>query len=307
MRHITSFFSFLLAINFLTAQGITLDSTFGENGYIKTPLYTDATYSSIMDLTPDGQIVVTASAPNFQNGLLFCKYSTNGDSVLGYNFLHDFQNYSTITAIKALSDGRFLTTDHEKGKGLKRISQDGTVDQNFGTNGGAPLFYNSIEDILISRDSQILLIGENLNDYDGELTGAYVLAYDMEGHLDSTFGDHGRFRYHYSWLEFFNKMLQQPDGKILVAGCALAHSAPGFNTLLRLLPNGTPDSTFGVNGFVLEQIVTGGENYGMALQPDQKILICGYDNETRTNGCSRYWRPSASRLSGSVKCLFSQQ
>ena len=289
MKHVTALFAFLFVVKFLAAQGIALDSTFGNNGYIKTPLYTNSsTYSSIMDLTPDNQIALTARGRSSQSGLLFCKYSTSGDSVKGYHFPNDFLNYNTITAIKSLQDGGFLVTDYEKGKGLKRINQDGTVDQDFGTNGGASLFYNGIEDILISRDSQILLAGENLNDYDGELAGAYVLAYDMEGHLDSTFGDHGRFRYHYNWLEFFNKMIQQPDGKILVAGCALSETTPGFNTLFRLLPNGTLDSTFGVNGLVSEHLSTGGENYGLVLQPDQKMLICGYDHGLHSAIIIRY-------------------
>ena len=290
MKHFTSFFAFLFLVQLLAAQRIEVDSTFGQNGYVQTPLFTSSSYySSIMDLTPDNQIVITASGPSQESGLLFCKYSTNGDSVLGYHFLNDFQDYS-ITAIKALHDGRFLITDHEKGKGLKLVNQDGVVDQQFGTNGGAPLFYTAVEDMLISRDSQILVAGQNLNDFDGVLAGGYVIAYDMEGHIDSTFGDHGKFWYHFNFVEFFNKIMQQSDGKILIAGCALSNNSttPGFNSLIRLLPNGTRDSTFGVNGLISEWVSTGGENYSLTLQPDNKILVCGNDRGLQSGVVIRY-------------------
>jgi uncharacterized delta-60 repeat protein len=278
LKHLTSLLVFLFAAQCLSAQGIALDSTFGQNGYVKTSLYTSGTsYSAMIDQTPDNHIVVMAGGKNYLTGLLFCKYSMNGDSVQAYNFPNNFLNGVGTSSIKALADGRFVVASYEKGTGLKMISQDGTVDQNFGENGGAPLFYTSIHDIQISQNNRILLAGQNLNTYDGELAGAYVIAYDMQGHLDSSFADNGRFRYHYDWVEFFNKMQQQPDGKILVTGCAMSQTLPSYNTLIRLLPNGALDSTFGVNGLVAERLASGGENFGMTLQPDQKILVCGYD------------------------------
>lgn len=278
MKHLIFIFAWLFTAQMLQAQAIALDSSFAQNGYLKTPLSSgNYNYSTIMDLTPDNQIVLVGRGPAAESGLLFCKYSSNGDSVLGYNFPYGFNNHSTVTAIKALHNGSYLITDYEKTKGLKHINPDGTIDTTFGANGGAPLFYNKIEDILISQDNRIILVGENLNDYPEALTGAYVLAYNMEGHLDSTFGDHGRFWYHLSYIDFFNKVAEQADGKLLIAGCSLVDNEPGFSTLIRLLPNGVRDTSFGVNGLIAEQISGGGENYGLVLQADQKILVCGYD------------------------------
>ncbi len=297
MKHLAFFIFSLFALQTLHAQAIAIDSSFAQNGYLKTRLGTIASYSAIMDITPENHIVLLGYYINYQTGLLFCTYDMNGDSVQGYHFPTNFNNQFAFQSIKSLNDGSFLTTDYQKGKGLKHIYQDGAQDMDFGTDGGAPLFFVSIQDMLISQDNRILLAGQNLNNYPEEnaLAGAYVLAYHMNGQLDTTFADHGVFRYHHSKYEFFNKMLEQPDGKFLAAGCAvLNNNQPGFSTLVRLLPNGARDSTFGVDGLIMEHVSSGGEHFGMALQSDQKILVCGFDNGLNAAVVIRYL-PDGSR------------
>jgi hypothetical protein len=66
LKHFTPLLVFVFAAQCLAAQGIALDSTFGQNGYVKTPLYTSGTnYSAMIDQTPDNHIVVMAGDKNY--------------------------------------------------------------------------------------------------------------------------------------------------------------------------------------------------------------------------------------------------
>jgi uncharacterized delta-60 repeat protein len=67
----------------------------------------------------------------------------------------------------------------------------------------------------------------------------------------------------------------QPDGKILLAGSCAGSVNDDF-CVLRLNSNGTPDTTFGSGGKVVESVGTSFDYaHAMALQPDGKILLVG--------------------------------
>jgi uncharacterized delta-60 repeat protein len=69
-------------------------------------------------------------------------------------------------------------------------------------------------------------------------------------------------------------VLVQPDRKIVVAGNA---STNAMMTVTRLMPNGSPDTTFDGDGTAtidfgsLDDLA-----YGAVLQPDGKIVVAGY-------------------------------
>ena len=89
------------------------------------------------------------------------------------------------------------------------------------------------------------------------------------GDLDPTFGSAGTVETQISTDGFITGLAIQADGKIVAAGNTYQPSALG---LARYQPNGELDGTFGSGG-----IVTGppGNMYGLALQPDGKILLAG--------------------------------
>jgi hypothetical protein len=62
-------------------------------------------------------------------------------------------------------------------------------------------------------------------------------------------------------------MLAQKDGKILIA----ESSSPGASTVVRLLPDGRLDPSFGRGGLV----AVGGEVSTLALQTDRKVVVGG--------------------------------
>jgi uncharacterized delta-60 repeat protein len=76
-------------------------------------------------------------------------------------------------------------------------------------------------------------------------------------------------------------MVIQPDGKILIAGWT--STANKDIALLRFNPDGSADSTFGINGKVSTDLNnTIQEAYDIVLQPDSKILVAGFTSSSLT-------------------------
>lgn len=95
--------------------------------------------------------------------------------------------------------------------------------------------------------------------------------------LDPTFGTDGLVETYYGlYVESkVHDMLLQPDGKIVVCGTTYVNSYDFM--MIRYLPDGTLDPSFGDNGKAF--IDFGNLNdfgIGYALQPDGKIVVTGY-------------------------------
>jgi len=98
---------------------------------------------------------------------------------------------------------------------------------------------------------------------------------DVNGTLDTTFGKGGIDSTINFWAEYSSSAVAlQPDGKIVVAGSV-------FNTTLgigRLLPNGSPDSSFGTNGLVNTGFWSAwayGSVSAVGVMPDGRIVAVG--------------------------------
>ncbi|HTZ70095.1 MAG TPA: hypothetical protein VMB71_05530 [Acetobacteraceae bacterium] len=97
------------------------------------------------------------------------------------------------------------------------------------------------------------------------------------GDLDPSFGTGGFARIPINgFATLATKALVQPDGNILIEAQAAIANAPDVAEIIRLLPNGAIDPSFGTNG-VATFTVAG--NYvdpaDMQLQPDGRILLSG--------------------------------
>jgi uncharacterized delta-60 repeat protein len=104
--------------------------------------------------------------------------------------------------------------------------------------------------------------------------GADSAAAAAAGALDPSFGSGGTLTLKAQGLDSLaNDVAIQPDGKIVLAGFA-----SGDFAVVRLNPNGTPDTGFGNGGSVVENAVgTSSEDIAdaVAIQPDGKILVAG--------------------------------
>jgi uncharacterized delta-60 repeat protein len=93
------------------------------------------------------------------------------------------------------------------------------------------------------------------------------------GDLDHTFGA-GGIAITFGPRDVVRAMVQQPDGKLVLAGTSFTLST-GFILLVRYLPDGRGDVTFGSGGKVTVPVGSSGSANALVLQPDGKFLVAG--------------------------------
>jgi uncharacterized delta-60 repeat protein len=143
----------------------------------------------------------------------------------------------------------------------------GTIITDFGT-------VALIEDLVLQGDGKIVVVGQLGADF-------VVARYLPKGILDVSFNGTGFVTTNFGGIDRATAVTLQPDGKIVAAG----NTDTKFAGLVRYLPNGLPDPNFGNDGKVLVDFGAGGENglYGVALQPDGKIVVVGTAFTASTN------------------------
>ena len=147
--------------------------------------------------------------------------------------------------------------------------QPGDLDPTFGVDGKLTDWTGPARGVAIQPDGRIVVVGgphDNLFQFK-------VARYDPDGTPDTTFGGGtGRvtteFGEHYGFAE---RVVIQPDGKIVVAGSSTETSF----LLARYNPDGSLDTTFGGgSGKILTRSPQGCDEVSadLAVQPDGKIL-----------------------------------
>lgn len=161
--------------------------------------------------------------------------------------------------------------------GFAAFSQDGSLDNTFDGDGKVLTAVGTFDDgakaVKIQSDGKIVVAGAS---YSNAAYDFMVARYNSDGSPDLNFGTGGvtvtQLRI---YDDIIRSMVIQSDGKIVVCGT----SFDGLNAdmaLARYKTNGSIDSTFGVNGIVLNA-TPGIDEYvfGMDLQNDGKLVVTG--------------------------------
>jgi uncharacterized delta-60 repeat protein len=140
---------------------------------------------------------------------------------------------------------------------LLRYDKFGVLDPTFGNNGlvTTHLGYNgaNTSKLLLQPDGKLIAAGEVSN---GNRSLAAIVRYLPNGLIDPDFATGGKFVADLLGGTSGGEIrsgLVLPDGKLLFVGISGGYNASRI-VLLRLLPNGTPDPTFGANG--VQQLLT---------------------------------------------------
>ena len=114
-----------------------------------------------------------------------------------------------------------------------------------------------------------------------------VSRFDSSGNPDLTFGTSGTATFtHPQILSAYSyEIIQQSDGKLLVAGSAETNSALGYEmAVVRFNTDGSIDTGFGDNGVWLSGLTNDyAEGYDITLYDDggtEKIVVGGYSSRT---------------------------
>lgn len=162
----------------------------------------------------------------------------------------------------------------------------GDLDQTFGESGkvtarffgkGAFAFAAALQ-----SDGKIIAAGGN-----STTVGFSLARFNTDGTLDNSFGEAGKVVTDFNGFAFVQAVAVQVDGKIVAAGVGNNVSGTREFALVRYLPDGQLDSTFGSGGRVTTNFSSGGdEANAVVIQPDGRILAAGRANEEF--GLSRY-------------------
>lgn len=223
-------------------------------------------------LQEDGKIVGITN-----NGLF--RWHHNGD--VDYSFLtvlDDLLEYDHYDVI-VLPNGKIMTCGFKiqsdsDGICVARFNPDGSRDLSFGQ-GGTFKYRETAFDLVFSlktlQDDKIMISGCSPTD-----SGALITLYRLlpNGTLDSTFGTNGVFREPQYGIGEGYDVIVQPDGKFLVTGYGF-YNGKGTGVMIRYLPGGQPDLSFGVNG---ARIFPEYERIRCTIvRPDGKLLVLATD------------------------------
>ncbi len=193
--------------------------------------------------------------------------------------------FGTASAIQA--DGKIVIAGVELSPAtsqdfvtVSRFTPDGQPDVGFGTAGTVNIsvgFFEDVADLKIQPDGKILVSGTASF---GASVDFYVLRLTSNGTPDPGFDGDGLalFDFQSGGDEEGGVMALQADGKIVLAGDSDFSSSPFESSIviLRMLTNGTLDSTFHGDGRFHVSVNPLASAAAVGLQSNQKIVVCGF-------------------------------
>lgn len=162
-------------------------------------------------------------------------------------------------------------------------AQFGTLDTTFDSDGKVlTVFqgYNSaVHALALQPDNKILAAGAVYNH--GTYSQFGLARYNSDGSLDASFGVAGKVVSNFAGLQMdMTSLILQSDGKIIGGGIIYNNYTDSQFILVRYLSNGSLDTSFGINGSVIEdQIII----RDITMQPDGKIIAAGFTLDASAN------------------------
>jgi uncharacterized delta-60 repeat protein len=162
-----------------------------------------------------------------------------------------------------------------------RLLPDGRTDTSFGAGGRSTADvggYGTTFALAIQSDGKIVAVGRASPPSSFDPGDFGVARFNADGSLDPSFAGNGRVRNDFGGAEDALDVALQPDGKIVVVGGPGIYGAPW--AVARYDPTGNLDPSFDGDGKVVTDF--GGEAqgaWGVALQPDGKIVVAGWRGE----------------------------
>jgi len=182
-------------------------------------------------------------------------------------------------------------------------SQDGTLDNTFGTTGKAYSNYasdfGSETPVVVQPDGKIIQLSGGTS---GSLYQSTLIRYTSTGALDNTFGTAGKFTTSYTTNNTANTLALQPDGKIVIAGL-LDSASVTYMFIGRVTAAGANDAAFGTNGRTIVPLSAGESGaFSIAVQADGKIVAGGY--ATDASGQAVYFGIARVNANGTLDNTF---
>ena len=275
------------------------DNTYGTNAI--NYLYVRGTDDQVKKIIiqPDGKIIAAGQKSvgvNNKGSIAFTRYSANGnlDSSFGTNgiFLFDEPGIYINSSVLQM-DGKILVSgskygdapDYLNSLAVFRLNANGTRDNSFAVAGNGLLLLDSAlawgigTNIALQSNGKIM-IACNYTDEEKRLM---IFRLNANGTLDNSFGINGRrLLAADTSVNYLSSMGVLSDNKILLAGNKVLQDSLIQFFIMRLLPDGSIDGTFGNNGLnTSTPSATAFTNLtSLAVTVDGKIFLGGHIYES---------------------------
>lgn len=288
-----------------------LDPTFGSGGITITDVNGSWDEVFAMVLQPDGfPIVAGITVLNNDLNVVLARFNLSGalDPTFGNGGI-------VVTGVNATDEEAFdialagdgIVVCGETGVFplsdfmLVRYDLSGNVDPTFGTNGVATADFNGQCDfgfeMVVQPDERIVVAGFTYPIGDDNDDDVAVARFHGNGAIDASFGTMGKVV-----VQKLDTALQatglalQPDGKILL-GVRYYNLPTADMEMMRLLPNGALDPSFGVGGSAVNAFgPLADEVQAIELQPDGRVLAVGQTIVPPLNADIALWRAESNGL-----------
>ncbi len=259
----------------------TPDNTFDGDG-LAVAVLTSPAQANALAIQTDGKIVVAgrsagdlALARFNSDGSLDTTFDGDGIAIL---VLPDSQE---IFDIAIQPDGKIIVGGNTGNSALfqdfmvVRFNANGTPDAAFGPTGIGVIqtSFNTLDycsSVALQTDGKIVAGG-----YTGDFINYdfALLRITATGSLDTTFDTDGKLTTSIRQGDSLNKVLIQPDGKLIATGNTRNIGQNVDAAVIRYNPTGALDTSFDVDGIATTDDGAFDDTHAAALQPDGKIII----------------------------------
>jgi len=189
-------------------------------------------------------------------------------------------------ALLVQPDGKLIAAGSAEGSGnpmlaVTRWTANGVLDASFGSEGIVITTFSGVNDVAravaLQPDGRVVVAGGSAN--------AFALArFRASGAVDGSFGFGGQVTTNVGRTAQANALVVQPDGKLVAAGVT-DNGTGGQFVLVRYMPNGALDETFGSGGAVTTAIGSDDAARALVLEPNGRLVAAGV---TRRGGASNF-------------------
>ena len=230
---------------------ISPDVTFSDSGHFINPKLGNS-YEDVfaVDVQPDGKILTSGASGNGTKQATIVRFFANGglDSSFGHDGYVLLPYVSNMGngggGIKVLKSGKIVANGSNDSCGfVVRLLPNGAIDSSFGKNGF--VVHIRMHDcscpgpIYVAKDGSIITAYIHATSPNNPI----LVKMDSNGVLDNNFGTAGEVVVNEIILR--GRIYLDHNDNILVCGKT---GSSGIISVMRFLPNGTRDNTFGTNG-----------------------------------------------------------
>jgi uncharacterized delta-60 repeat protein len=161
--------------------------------------------------------------------------------------------------------------------GVSRYLADGHPDKTFGSGGGVVVPVHGTDDVwvnavVVQSDGSVVVGGQS--GPDPETHHPFIARISPAGQLDSAFGTGGILVPDVIGTDI-RDLVVQPDANLLAMTAGFDQVIGAAITVLRFLPTGAPDNTWGVGGKVVVPCTSSCPAVRMAVYPDGGLVVGG--------------------------------